>query len=308
MTSIPATILLATDGSPDARAAGRAAADMVRRTHATLHVVHAWDNYYGMGGVVPVAYPLLHEQGAQDLLNTELALIREAGGAVAGAHLRQGQAGSAIIEVAAEVRAGLILLGSRGHGGVHRLVMGSVAEAVVHHARVPVLVMRGSATCWPPRQIVVGDDSSRDAAAALRLAADFAGIYGARLTLVRALPHLEDELRQAHALEARVVDDVLEFARGELEDHAAALPGDVAARTTVQVSVAAPAQALLDAAEGESLIACGSRGLGALQRLRSGSVSTQVLRAAQGPLLVTPHAVEAPLLSVQLLGRHTAAR
>jgi hypothetical protein len=51
--------------------------------------------------------------------------------------------------------------------------------------------------------------------------------------------------------------------------------------------------------EAETLLAMGSRGLGAIRRLRPGSVSTEVLRAASGPVLIFPHAVRE--------GRKTAA-
>jgi nucleotide-binding universal stress UspA family protein len=58
-----------------------------------------------------------------------------------------------------------------------------------------------------------------------------------------------------------------------------------------------PAVAILEVAkEGEepTLIAVGSRGLGKVQRMRLGSVSTKVVRAATGPVLVHPHAQAIP--------------
>jgi nucleotide-binding universal stress UspA family protein len=58
-----------------------------------------------------------------------------------------------------------------------------------------------------------------------------------------------------------------------------------------------PAVAILEVArEGEepTLIAVGSRGLGKVQRMRLGSVSTKVVRAAKGPVLVHPHAQTIP--------------
>jgi nucleotide-binding universal stress UspA family protein len=222
-----------------------------------------------------------------------VAGIRAAGAEVAGTVLAQGPAAEVILDVAVDLGAGLILMGSRGRGGVRRVVMGSASEGVVHHATVPVLVMRGEAAAWPPRHVVAGDDGSPGAMEALRLAAEIAGLFGSRVTVVRALPHLQDTLAGDGAPEAHVLDDVLEFAQAELEDHAAALSPDVAARTTLHVSVEDPAQALLATAaedSGEALLAVGCRGLGALQRMRFGSVSTKVLRAAHGPVLIAPHA------------------
>jgi len=156
--------------------------------------------------------------------------------------------------------------------------------------------MRGGDAAWPPRSVVVGDDGSPDSMVALHLSAEVAGLFGAQLTLVRAMPHLDEELRVGGAPESRVVDDVLEFAQGELEDHAAGVGDDVHTRTLLHISVDDPAQAVLETAaqsDVQAMIAVGCRGLGALQRVRFGSVSTTVLRGAHGPVLVAPHAAVA---------------
>jgi nucleotide-binding universal stress UspA family protein len=49
---------------------------------------------------------------------------------------------SAILEVAAEVEADLIVMGTHGHTGLTHLLIGSVAEHVVRHSRIPVLTVR----------------------------------------------------------------------------------------------------------------------------------------------------------------------
>ena len=57
----------------------------------------------------------------------------------------------------------------------------------------------------------------------------------------------------------------------------------------MQIAVGDPAAAILREADGEKvLVAVGSRGLGPVKRMRLGSVSTKVLRAAEGPVLVYP--------------------
>ncbi len=301
-TRIPRTVLLATDGSPDSRLAARAAADLAARGAAALHVVHAWEPVSGFAGLAPMAAPVLDEDAARGVLTAELGWIESQHHVMpAGVHLRVGTASREILAVAAEVGAGLIVVGSRGLGPVRRTMLGSVSEEVVHHAAVPVLVMRGPLTAWPPRRVVVGDDASPDAVAVLPLAAEVAGLYGAPLTLVHALPHLQETLRDPEAVERTLVDDILEFAHGELQDHAATLPADVAARTTPRVAVGPAAEALLDAAAedpGRTVIVVGSRGLGPIGRLRFGSVSTAVLRHARGPVLVGAHRVADAALHV----------
>jgi nucleotide-binding universal stress UspA family protein len=68
--------------------------------------------------------------------------MREAGGEVAEAHLRLGRPDAEIVELAKELGAGLIVLGSRGLGPLRSALMGSVSHSVVSHAHCPVVVVR----------------------------------------------------------------------------------------------------------------------------------------------------------------------
>lgn len=56
--------------------------------------------------------------------------------------VRHGKASVEIIEMAREMKADLIVMGSHGRTGLSHVVIGSVAEAVVRHASCPVLVTR----------------------------------------------------------------------------------------------------------------------------------------------------------------------
>ena len=68
--------------------------------------------------------------------------IKAAGGTVAQTHLRVGAAAKEIVELAEEIGAGLIVVGSRGRGGIRRALMGSVSDSVLRHAHCPVLITR----------------------------------------------------------------------------------------------------------------------------------------------------------------------
>ena len=76
------------------------------------------------------------------VLETEVEKVREAGGRVTQAHLRMGKAAAEIVDLAEELGAGLVVVGSRGLGGIRRALMGSVSDSVVRHAHCPVLVVR----------------------------------------------------------------------------------------------------------------------------------------------------------------------
>ena len=144
--TFPSRILLATDGSPHAELAARKAVDLAKSTGARLHVV-------AVGRTFPAAvYDVYTEawredlrREAQEVLDAQVKKIEEAGGTVAIAHLKMNERrDEAIVHLAEEIDADLIVIGSRGFGGLKRALLGNVADSVVRHAHCPVLVVRPS--------------------------------------------------------------------------------------------------------------------------------------------------------------------
>jgi nucleotide-binding universal stress UspA family protein len=287
MSPLPEKILLATDGSGDARLAARAAADLSDKTGAELHIIHAWQYVPH-----PVLDPEHYEEEAKRLLKEQTELVASAGATVTENHLTMGPPVDAILDLSERIGADLVVVGSRGHGPVERLLLGSVSEGVVHHATRPVLVLRGGQDSWPPERVVIGDDGSEVAKKAGEMAASIGDLFGARDVLVRAYPELPETDLVGRASDPRAVDDALHRAEQELHERAEDLGRLVGRRPRMEIATGNPALALLDTAregdEARALIAVGSRGLGLARRLRLGSVSTKVLRAAWGPVLVYP--------------------
>jgi nucleotide-binding universal stress UspA family protein len=79
---------------------------------------------------------------AQRLLDAQAEQIKALGATVAQPHVRLGRPDEEIVFLAEEIGAGLIAIGSRGLGGMRRVLVGSVSDSVVRHAHCPVLVMR----------------------------------------------------------------------------------------------------------------------------------------------------------------------
>ena len=290
MSTLPTRILLATDGSQDATVAARAAIDLCEAPGSDLHVVHAWHS-------VPSTrfHAFLRaqfEQEARGLLEDQVGRIEGAGITVAGAHLREGALVDSILDLAGELEAGLVVMGSRGRGPVQRLLMGSVSEGVVHGASFPVLMMRGGEQAWPPRRVVIGDDGSEEANGAGDLAARIGKPFDTKALLVRAYPRLPAVDAEGREFDARMVDDELRREEQALIGRAKEIEGAIGVRPRIEIAVGDPAGMLLRAAEegaaDRTLVAVGSRGLGAVRRVRLGSVSTKVLHAAEGPVLVYP--------------------
>lgn len=68
--------------------------------------------------------------------------VRSTGAEVAQAHLIEVRVAPKLVALAEDIGAGLIVMGSRGRGGIRRALMSSVSDLVVRHAHRPVLVVR----------------------------------------------------------------------------------------------------------------------------------------------------------------------
>jgi nucleotide-binding universal stress UspA family protein len=293
MDEWPTKIVVGTDGSEEAALALRAAADICAKTNAELHVIHAWHApvLRSTGRPLSNAY----EQEARDLLTGQVKRLEATGKTVAVAHLRRGSPVDEIFELSEELDASLIVTGRRGMSQLESLMMGSVSDGLIHHASRPVLIVSGGERAWPPRRIVIGEDLSEEATGAAELAATLGRLFGADVHLVLAVPKLPGV-----SLEAREHPGLPSIGEAERrsEQFLAYLSEDLAKelgrRPRTEVVEGDAARVILEAAErGEKpvLIAVGSRNLGMIKRLIRGSVSSEVLRAVSGPLLVYRHPV-----------------
>jgi nucleotide-binding universal stress UspA family protein len=288
------TILLATDGSSDAALAGQAAADISRKTGAQLHVVHVWTD------VPPPAYPALvfddysrqAKEEARELLRRQVWNAEVAGGSVAGHHLREGGPAEEIIFFAERLEAELVVVGRRGGGRIKRLITGSVSEGVVHRASCPVLVVRGGEQAWPPARIVVGDDGSLAAMKAGGLAMELADAFGTEVIFVRAYRHPAEPVGGRSARQRLELDEARLQNLQVLDARPERLEAPARCRPETKLAEGEPALAVLSVARQKksqpTLLALGSRRLGAPKRMILGSVSTRVLREAEGPVLIAP--------------------
>jgi nucleotide-binding universal stress UspA family protein len=142
-------IVVGTAGSAGGNIAVDAAIELARLTGATLHVVHA---YRVMGayhlaaaaevGVIPnvaESNEAIHEQG-QRICKGAVERARGAG-VLAEEHCVADDAADALIKVATDANADLIVVGNRGMTGARRFVLGSVPNKVSHHCPASLLVV-----------------------------------------------------------------------------------------------------------------------------------------------------------------------
>lgn len=141
-------IVVGTDGSETAGEAVRQAVDLAKMSGAQLSVVSAYE---------PVAErqvkdeqrdapaDVQHEIGPRENVNIVLnaaAAIAKGEGVEVQTHPVDGDPAEAILSVAEETRADLIVVGNKGMTGARRFLLGSVPNKVSHHAPCSVIIVR----------------------------------------------------------------------------------------------------------------------------------------------------------------------
>jgi nucleotide-binding universal stress UspA family protein len=149
-------VVVGVDGSPGAGEALSWALAEARLRQVPLRAVHAWASTYA--GATSASYGNLGFIGSLDSPSADAGdlaraaaetletAIGEAVGETTDVEIEQqvveGQAAEVLISAAAP--GDLLVVGSRGHGGVAGLLLGSVSQQCVHHAQCPVVVVRSS--------------------------------------------------------------------------------------------------------------------------------------------------------------------
>src|SRR5215218_10219138 len=217
MSIFPTTILLASVGS--------GAAKLAESTGSELHVVC-------VGPGLPLYelpdYPARFEEAveaqrrdARKVLDEQVERLEGAGATVEEAHLMEDdRPDRAIVELAEDVGAGLVIVGSRGLEGMKRALQGSVSASVVRHAHCPVLVVRGRPLVGATR-ILLGTDGSEEARNAAPAALELAQKLDSELhvTYVGPMPERRGGLvRYSVDLPPEVVASFEEQARSTLAE------------------------------------------------------------------------------------------
>jgi nucleotide-binding universal stress UspA family protein len=137
------TIVIATDGSPAAEEAVRAGLDLAADQTAGVvfvHVVPA-DRPGPLGVAVPALVPRPPDP-ADNLPLVEAQRVAAAAGVPAQSSLLRGNVVDEIVTLADSLDADMIVIGSRGHGGIASTLLGSVSRGVMRESRRPVVVVR----------------------------------------------------------------------------------------------------------------------------------------------------------------------
>lgn len=205
--------------------------------------------------------------------------------------LVRGRPASAIVDEAGAMEADLVVLGSRGHGTIATMVLGSTASEVVDHAPCPVLVARSSTL----GSVAFADDGSKSARTAEAIVTawplfadrDISVVTVAEVAVPVAAgftPGLYDQVLESYT---KSVDDAREEVAEESTSAAHRL-ADAGLRATPVVLEGDPAAEIVHFAieRGTGTIVMGTRGHTGLARLFLGSVARNVLLHAPCSVLI----------------------
>ncbi len=290
--------LVSTDGSEPSRKTLRFVARLAHPLplEVTLvHAVHLQSLEYKM---IPDFQVEMIQEGAKraarELLEREVAFLRERG-VEATSHLLFGTPGNAICEFAETEQMALVALGRKGHSDLQDLMFGSVSNHVVHHCRLPVLVVKKAGPVMEPdgyerpvRTLVAVDGSESSGRCLDFLASLDEARDGLQLTLMRVVN--PDQAGLEH-LPHRSRYEALSGMHRQAEE----MLGEVAARfrdlgfqveTRVEEGTAGKTICRVYEEDDFELICMGRRGLGEIADVLFGAVCHFVVHHCPGHVLV----------------------
>jgi nucleotide-binding universal stress UspA family protein len=308
-------LLIGYDGSDSAQAAVAAAGALFGGAETTVANVHPEPPSPGSGAMARIALPSdVIRTGVEEMARQTLEHSRalaEAGAVLANearlrataATLNSNRPWRALLEAARD--ADLLVCGTRGRGAVGRAVLGSTASSLVHHARVPLLVVPDG-THDLGGAVLLGWDDSDGARAALAFAAahlrerKLIVAHGWRSPVrhtLRGSAMLDSPMTILHDY-AEGLDDIFQ----EVAEDAAERGADAARELGLHAQARSCEarggdwHALLQGARetGSAAVLVGSRGRGAMTATVLGSVASGLVHAAALPVLVVPEQKETP--------------
>lgn len=262
-------IVVGYDGSPGSDLALRWAAREAHDRGARLTICHAWTPEYLALNIEPPLYELEQRRGEEIVGRGVQYAEPIVGPGGVGTILASGSPARMLCE--RSVAADMVVVGSRGHGRLAGLLLGSVAWQLAGHGQGRIVIVRhqGAPANGVPGPVVAGVDLSAHSLAALGFAAEEAALRDAPLIAVCALADAPQRLGGARQMEEEFTHLVTRWEK----EH----PGVTVLRHVTNCS---PREALLDAGAEAQMLVVGSRGRGGIRGMTLGSVTSAMLHHA----------------------------
>lgn len=249
--------------------------------------VHAWANPVALYPAYAVAMVPMPDDDYRAIASEALdGLVADADDGRVTARLAQDRPGPAIVAEAAD--ADLVVVGHRGDGQVS-MMLGSTASYILHHARVPAVVVRGDHP-RPPRRVVVGvddhglDDGESESVRALRWAYAIPGVEHVTVVHAWSIAPMAWDITGVIATRQSDFEAGARAVLDQVLTAAGAPPPDVVVEPVVVQEL--PSRALIEAAGTHDLVVVGTRGRGGFRGLILGSTSTAVAAHSGVPVAV----------------------
>ncbi len=287
-------ILTPLDGSRLAEESLRAACATARRTGAVLHMALVHHPVAPSADSVAMSTAIdeldrLAREGEEEYLREIASRMHAQYGVRVEADILDGPVAETLVAHVERVGAEMVVMTTHGRGVVSRFWLGSVADHLLRHLDVPILLLRHHETRVQDsrmafRRMLITLDGSERAEAVIEPALALCPPPTAEIALVRVVGPESNGSPQGRGAAAVYLDEVAD----RLERR------ECKVSTTVVVSVS-PAEAILEQARPEATdcIAIATRGASGMKRMVLGSVTDKVVRGADVPVLALhPPSVE----------------
>jgi nucleotide-binding universal stress UspA family protein len=142
-------IMVATDGSETSENAAKIGIEIARLSGGTVTVVYVVDimrlaqlpGYANYPGLANQLLDLMHEEEAQT--TERIGTMAQAAGVGCNSVTGEGNPSDELLRISQEAGMDLLVMGKVGRSGLDKFLMGSVAEKVVRHSKIPVLLVPG---------------------------------------------------------------------------------------------------------------------------------------------------------------------
>ena len=288
-------VVVAVDGSPASHNAVRWAANTANKRGIPLRLASSYTMpqfLYAEGMVPPQELFDDLQSETMEKIDEARAVAHEVAPELKIGHtIAEGSPIDMLLDMSRDVT--MIVMGSRGLGGLSGMVMGSVSAAVVSHASCPVVVVRedntvDESTKYGP--VVIGVDGSDVSAKATEIAFAEADARGAELVAVHtwmdmqvqaSLAGLSAAQQQWEEVEREQIDMLTERLQPMTDKYPNVEVRKVITRDR-------PVRALVESSEGAQLLVVGSHGRGGFKGMLLGSTSRALLQSAPCTIMVVP--------------------
>ena len=136
------SIVVGTDGSPNAEAAVRRAVEIAKGTGAVVNMVTAFPETHHEGIASSARQDKVDMVGVAESVLARARREHESQGVQIETHARGGDPAAVIVGIAEEVDADVIVVGARGQSALERFLLGSVSSKLSHHAPCDLMIVR----------------------------------------------------------------------------------------------------------------------------------------------------------------------